>query len=254
MRHAIPAAIALAIATLSTTPVAVHAGGYVEPITPMATPDAPITPQAYGWGGLYVGATLGYGCCGDDRLGIGRHTPAGSVTAQEYNAINLRPEGAYGGLRVGYRYEISGFILAPELAYETGLSHEGDFPAVASFASGHAKSDVRSMLGLRLKAGMSLDNQTYVYGIAGGVRAKVDYTARFTGGTPFWGEYTTTGHVLGLGVERQLTPKLALTIEYEHVNLGTERLTAPEPGSVDTLVTNATPKWHAIKFGLNYRF
>ena len=219
-----------------------HAGGFVAPVVQPAV--APIVETVSSdWAGAYVGGTLGYAFNGKDRVGVSQ-TPEGAV----YDSETLKLSGANLGLRLGYRWQRDNWVYGPELGFEGGKI-EDSFEAADGYS---AKSEIKNVLALRFKTGYLVQPETLVYGIVGVARAKVDYQTQGTGaGGPigYDDSFSRTGYILGLGVERQLSDRWSVTGEYEYANFGKERLHDGTTG-----YTRATPKYHNVKLGVNFRF
>lgn len=227
----------LAAATVMTAGAA-NAGGYIAPIIQDEVPvivapvAAPLT-----WQGAYLGATLGYACCGDDRVGF--HDANDNYLG---DIGTLKIAGLNGGLRLGYRWENAQWVFGPELGYEIGKISD-DLTYAAGTPAATASNDVNSVLALRFKAGRIVNDNTLVYGIAGVARGDFDYEV-----DSVTESFKANGYVLGLGAERRVSERLSVTGEWEYANFG----------STDVQYTNgvtvATPKYHNFRVGLNYRF
>lgn len=229
---------ALIAAPLSVaTALAANAGGFVAPVVEPAI--APVVEVAAGdWQGAYAGATLGYAFGGEDRVGLALN--GGAVS--DYDKLEL--SGVNAGVRVGYRWQRNNWVFGPELGFEGGKI-EDSFNADGVDAS----SEIKNVLALRFKTGYAVNPETLVYGIVGVARAEVDYSVEGLGADISDGSLSRTGYVVGLGAERKLTERLSLTGEYEYANFGKETLTDAAGYS-----TEATPKYHNVKLGLNFRF
>lgn len=219
----------------------VLAGGLAEPaMEPPVTAPAQAFAKArplQGWQGGYAGLSLGYGFQGDDRFGL--HDSA--TDASLGNIGTLKGSGAEAGLRLGYRWQAGTWVFGPELGY-TGTRVEDRVTGTAAAVEHTGKSSVEGLLALRWKTGVDLGD-TLVYGTAGLGRAKVDYSLDGASG-----DFTTNAYVLGLGIERRLNDRWSLTGEYEYVGLGK---TGRDFGA---LRTEATPSYHSLSVGLNFRF
>ncbi|WBU60360.1 outer membrane protein [Paracoccus albus] len=244
----LPFAIALAAVTSA------GAGGYTAPtvetpIEVLPTPVAPLT-----WQGAYVGGTLGYAFGGDDEVGIGQGDTRHYTTLDD----KLELSGVNYGLRLGFRGQRNiderfDWVFAGELGYEAGSIEDKVSDGIYT-----AKSEINSVLALRIKSGvLNAAKDTWFYGIAG--VGKVDFDYSVTGGSAVAGAagavnidkegQSATGYILGLGVERKMNERLSLTGEWEYHNYGKEHLE-----DVAGRSTEATPDWHQIKIGLNYQF
>lgn len=219
-------------------------GGYVAPVVEVE----PVIAEPQLWDGAYIGGTLGYAFGGDDKVGIGQ----GQVTTLTTPG-SLDIGGANYGLRLGFRNQIErerrDWVVGAEISYEMGKIDD-------EFAAGgyKASTEVNNMLALRLKNGiLNKDQSTLYYGIIGVGRLDYDYAVNGTGagGSIALNKegVTSTGYILGLGVERKLSEHLSLTGEWEYASFKKEHLEDAKGKS-----TEVTPKFHNIKLGLNYQF
>ena len=233
----------LLAATLSlATAATAHAGGYTTPVVePIVAPIVEAAPAD--WQGGYAGLTLGYAFNGEDEVGIDQ-PPRGSGAG---TPDELKLSGANAGVRVGYRWQRDRWVFGPELGYEGG-SIKDDF----STAGYDAESKIKNVLALRFKTGYVLNNGVMVYGIVGAARAKVDYKVEGDGEhgpIALNDDFSENGYIVGLGAEKMLNERLSLTGEYEYANFGKTTL-----ADANDVATRATPKYHNIKVGLNFKF
>lgn len=238
--YALPKTIAIASLSLGTV-AAANAGGYVPPI--VETDVAPIITAAPEWQGAYGGLTVGYAFAGDDDVGVQTGINSGTPDDLTLSGLNA-------GLRVGYRWQRERWVFGPELGFEGG-DIKDDFTTDGY----EAESKIKNVLALRFKTGYVLDNDMLFYGIVGVARAKIDYKVRGGVTSGAFGpinvndDYSKTGYIVGLGIEKMLNERMSLTGEYEYANFGKETLNDGMGGS-----TRATPDYHNIKVGLNFRF
>ncbi|RCW79924.1 outer membrane protein [Paracoccus lutimaris] len=234
---------ALVAATLSlATTATAFAGGYAAPVVdPVVAPIVESAPAD--WQGGYAGLTLGYAFNGDDEVGIDQ-PPRGSGAG---TPDELTLSGANAGLRVGYRWQRDRWVFGPELGYEGG-DIKDDF----STAGYDAESKIKNVLALRFKTGYVLNNGVMLYGIVGAARAKIDYKVEGDGehgAIDLNDDYSENGYIVGFGAEKMLTERLSLTGEYEYANFGKKTLSDDAD-----VATRATPKYHNVKVGLNFKF
>lgn len=226
---------------------AAQAGGYVPPVVEPA-PVAPVVVAPVGaWQGGYGGLTLGYAFSGKDEVGI--DTPTGVTTPGK-----LELSGANAGLRLGYRWQKDRWVFGPELGYEAG-NIEDSVSFGDDTISTEVTSKVKNVLALRMKTGYAVRPDLLVYGIAGIARADIEYKVDVdTAGTSESQnrDFKENGFVVGLGVEKQLTERMSLTGEYEYAQFGKTDRTFTIDGKSAT--TEATPKYHNVKVGLNFKF
>lgn len=236
-----PRAATLACAALM--PCALWAAGPETP-PPPAIPSAPTTATpAPDWAGAYGGLTLGYALPGQDAVGV---SPVGNPASIAIGQLDN--EGMNGGLRLGYRWQIGMMVIGPELAFETG-----DIRDRFSAGGYDAETRLSRALSLRLKAGLAQPAWgTQIYAIAGLSHGTFDYAVTGSGAAgpaAIDSSFSANGHVLGLGIERQIGDRLSVTGEYEHSSFGKTRL--EDAGGA---ATQATPRFHNVKLGVNLRF
>ena len=244
--HALPKIITAASLTLGTALTAT-AGGYTPPVAEVGVV-APIVETASDWQGAYGGLTLGYAFSGEDEVGFTDSTgTAGDLGKLELNGVN-------GGLRVGYRWQRGNWVFGPELGYEAG-NIEDSVSFGDDTVSTEVTSKVKNVLALRMKTGYAVRPDLLVYGIAGIARADIEYKVDVdTAGTSASQnrDFKENGFVVGLGVEKQLTERMSLTGEYEYAQFGKTDRTFTIDG--ESATTEATPKYHNVKVGLNFKF
>lgn len=148
-------------------------------------------------------------------------------------------------------------MFGPEIGYEGGsVKDETNADVIGTIyedSNFKAESKIKSMVALRMKTGYTVTPDTLVYGIVGVGRADVDYEMTQTpldgsGSASLTDNYTKTGYILGLGVEKQINEKWSVTGEYEYANFGKESL------QFGDLTTEATAKYNNVKLGVNFRF
>lgn len=235
---------AAVIAACAMAAPAALAGGYQPPVVePVVV--APVAEVSYGdWSGAYVGATLGYVVAGNERVGF---SDAADAYLGDVGEVDLT--GPTAGIRLGYRVQRDAWVFGVELGYEA-MNVDGDVSFDNAVGIGTITSNVENVLALRFKTARVIDEQTLVYGIAGLARGKFSYD--LDGVVPPAADtsvgYHHSGYVLGLGVERRLSERLSVTGEWEYANFGKTDL------DLGGVVTRATPKYHQLRLGLNYRF
>lgn len=228
-----------AAALLMGSTLSAHAGGFIAPIVDTEVEIPAAAPVVGDWQGAYAGLTLGYAFGGDDEVGVDR--PEVSSPA------SLELSGANAGLHLGYRWQRDRWVFGPELGFETGNIRD-------SFSVGgyEAHSKIKNVLALRMKTGYVTNNDMLIYGIIGYARAKVDYRVEGDGADgpiAVNDEFSRSGYIIGLGAEKKLNERMSLTGEYEYANFGKETLE-----DASGVSTRATPDYHNIKLGLNFRF
>ena len=175
--------------------------------------DAPAT---FGWGGMYLGGTLGYGWGSSKTYynNNGKHYPDG-----DHPWSNNDPSGALAGVTIGYNFQASDRWVAGiegdlSMADISGQDHMywGD--------GHHWETGWGALFTLRGRVGYEL-GKNLIYATAGvatvdsneyNIGDNADQSAGNTG----W----RWGWALGFGVERQFSDRLSGKVEYLHVGLG----------------------------------
>lgn len=230
MRYTVRFSVVAASAAVLLSVPAAHAGGYIAPVLDVAPPVPVVSAPVADWQGAYAGITLGYAFGGDDDIGV--RPPGGNIGSAEITGANA-------ALRLGYRWQRNRWVVGPEISYGVGEIDDS-----FDFAGGEFESEANDLLGIRLKTGYLVRPDTLVYGIAGWQEGDFAYSVN---GNDV--DYDADGYVLGLGVERRLTDRMSLTGEYEYSDFGSTDVEIV-PGATSV----ATPSFHNVKVGLNFRF
>lgn len=190
-----------------------------------------ITEAMYDWTGLYGGLNAGYGFGGDDRVGL--NPTFGRVG-------DLEVSGIFGGAQIGYNHQTDRIVLGVE--GDIQLSGISDDDRTAFDMS----SDVNFFGTLRVRGGLAFD-QTMIYATGGLAFADIDYKVQGAG-VNINDNYSKLGYAVGAGIEHAFDEDWSVKLEYLYVGLGRERLS--DAGET----TYATPSFHAVRVGVNYRF
>ena len=184
-------------------------------------------PAAYGpatsWAGLYVGASVGYAWGEGEQLTV--------------STFETDLDGAVYGAQVGYNFQRDNIVFGVEASFN-GADMEGD-----EF-DGQVTTEVDWYATAVARLGYSFGD-FLVYGF-GGV-AWGDVTIGFLGSES---EETHLGWTAGLGVERALSDRFSLRLEYAHVDLGTEDHFKSEC----EVVCEGSAEFDVVKVGVNYKF
>lgn len=181
---------------------------------------ADVGPMPYDWTGLYAGINGGYAFAGDDRIGIaGVHVG------------DLSLNGLFGGVQLGYNHQMESIVLGVETDMQ--LADIDDFHPDAS--------DQIDWFGTtRLRLGVAADRALFY--VTGGLA--------YGGGnykelvTPVSKDYSRLGWAAGAGLEYAMTDHLSVKGEYLYANFG----------RFDVGQTIATPDFHSVRLGLNFKF
>ncbi len=226
----------VAAAPLAIIAGAANAGGFIAPVVEPTIAPVLETAAPADWAGGYAGATLGYAFSGEDRFGL--------ANGEDFrgNVGTLDLSGANAGLRVGNRWQRDNWVFGPELAYDAGKIEDTVNGTVDGVAH-EGTSEITGVLSLTAKVGYAVSPDVLIFGKSGVARADVDYSLDGVNQ-----DYSKTGYIVGLGVEKRINDRWSVTGEYEYANFGKE-----DRVFGDT-TTEATAKYNNIKVGLNFRF
>lgn len=219
--------------------LAAQAGGYASPVVEPVPAAPPVQPVDNGnWEGGYAGVTLGYAFEGKDEVGV--FGPGDSYLGE---IGEMKTDGVNGGVRAGYRWQRGKWVFGPEVSFEAGDMKGDTDGVIAGGVPMDAESKINNIVALRMKTGYAVRPDVLVFGTAGVARADVDYSL---GGVD--DDFSTTGYIVGLGVEKQFNDRMSLTAEYEYAEFDKEEM------DLGGFTTEATPKYNNVKVGLNFRF
>jgi outer membrane immunogenic protein len=183
---------------------------------------ADMSPMAYDWTGLYAGVNGGYAFSGSDSVGIVGRGPVGDLTLH----------GMFGGVQLGYNHQINNIVLGVETDFQGGDIHDS--------LSGIASDRIDWFGTLRGRAGFAAD-RALIYATGG---------LAYGGGTykefvpPAKDNYSRIGWTLGAGVEYAVSDSMSVKAEYLYTNFGRFTVGA----------TQATPDFHSVRLGVNFKF
>ena len=192
-------------------------------------------PAVASWSGFYAGVSLGYACCGRDRVQLAPAPPGVIGTMHEAGAI--------AGGHFGRDWQRGNFVAGVEASLSFGdIGDSLTSGTASSSVSINPVAEVRGRLG-RVRG----DGLLYVTG--GLAAARVDYAAADTGvPSDIRSSFTTPGVSVGFGYEQMISQNWSLRGEYCYSLFQAKNLT----DGVQT--TRATPDFHALRIGLSHRF
>lgn len=227
----------IAAAALATGAQAADLG---VPRQPVAT--AVIAP-VWTWTGFYAGAHIGYGW--------GR---ANWNFVQTAGFVSPSTNGVFGGVQVGYNYQINNIVVGLEADASAADMHGWRSCPNPAFT---CASRVNFLGSLRGRVGYAFD-RALVYATAGlGIGS---FRNRTYNAAPvaLFGTYNTTrvGLAVGAGVEYAFTPNWTVKAEYMYYHFGSgTQLAGPGSldgvGGADVRIRNDV---HTLKLGVNYLF
>lgn len=206
----------------------------------------------FSWTGFYIGGNFG---------GAWNHQ---SVTDSLFglNFSNASNDGAFmGGGQVGFNYQFSNVVLGVEWDIDwignnnnitnNGISVPGIGPARVSSNNGWITT-------LAARFGVTYDNWLF-YGKAGGGwvgNTNVTITNATTGASvTIFDNNTSSGWLVGAGIEWALASNWSVKIEYNYLGLNSRTFVVPAGGFFggDTFITS-NPNVQTAKIGFNYLF
>ncbi|WP_209016319.1 outer membrane beta-barrel protein [Roseibium sp. RKSG952] len=199
---------------------------------------------------FYLGLNAGYGFGGTDRFGL--RTGGGT-----FDIGNLKPSGAYGGIRGGWRGVVPAtggrdYVYGFELGYDFG-SLEDTVSRQIGTTTVTGGSEISDVLSLKFRNGLTNKSGSVLYFVSFGlVQGEVATTNSTTsGGTTraFEEKGRRNGLSASIGAEHQLNDNWSITGEYEYVQFESKDVVFGSGFS-----TKSTPKYSGLRVGLNYKF
>ncbi|MCO4318299.1 porin family protein [Phyllobacterium sp. 21LDTY02-6] len=228
-------AIGLFFSALALSGSALAADAVIE-----TAPEAVLADPGFSWTGFYAGVNAGYGFGGDDEVGV----RSGGVYLG--NIGTIEQSGFIGGGQIGYNYQINNWVIGLEADFQ-GAGLEDSTAGSVDGIGVEAESSIDWFGTLRPRVGYAWD-RTLIYGTGGLAYGRVNYKAAVEGDTFLDQDKTRAGWVAGAGIEHAFTDHLTAKLEYQYVNFG--KYTVSEDG----FSTEATPDFHSVRVGLNYKF
>jgi outer membrane immunogenic protein len=220
----------------------------LAPATAYAADLGPATPEPidavlpFSWTGFYAGVNAGYGFGGNDRAGV--HLD--NVFLGDVGT--LENSGFLGGVQAGYNYQTGSFVFGLEADFQ-GSAIEDTASRTALGITARARSNIEWFGTVRPRIGYAFD-RTLVYATGGLAYGDVDYNGWADGVKVLSDNSTRIGWVAGAGVEQAITDHFSVKLEYQFVDFDSYNIT----GLGGRLSTKATPEFHSVRVGLNYRF
>jgi outer membrane immunogenic protein len=200
--------------------------------------------RAFSWTGFYVGAHGGV-ATGDTS---GRTDFGGLTTIDsDYDMSG----GIWGG-HIGYNHQRGHIVFGAEGTW-SALDMQGD-TSCGLLATCRRSTDWLATVVGRL--GYAMD-RAMVYGLAGVAWGKVETDSDALGLLQFSGSETHVGWVAGVGLEYAVTANILARVEYNHVDLGSERqdLDVSILGTtVGTVPSKVDLSADIIKVGVSWKF
>lgn len=218
----------------------VQAADLAVPREPIA---AAVMAPVWSWTGFYAGAHLGYGW--------GR---ANWNFIQAATFVSPSPSGIFGGVQVGYNYQINNIVVGLEGDVSAADMSSWSFCPNPAFT---CASRVNFLGSVRGRVGYTFD-RALIYATAGlGIGSFRNRTYDAATVTQF-GSYSSTraGLAVGAGLEYAFTPNWTMKAEYMYYHFGSGTQLAG-PGSLDGALgsdVRIRNDVHTVKIGINYLF
>lgn len=260
------AALAAGLLSLSGATVAM-ADGYQRP--------GPVAPRAFSWTGFYIGGNGGWARSNDQTVHVLETNPGlpGGTPVDIFsdNFGSLSPSGGFGGVQVGANLQIGAVVLGFEadgqladIAGDSSATVDYSFQGVPDgrTVTVATSNRVNRFGTLRPRIGLAWD-RTLVYATGGLAWGRVGHTMSWDLGP---GDFAATdkfagtqvGYVVGGGIEHAFAPRVSLKVEYQYIDLGTQRYTAQEfpvdpTDGIFKVQTDTRTDFHTVRLGLNFK-
>jgi len=210
----------------------------------------PIAP--YTWTGWYIGANAGYGVGqGQGNFAFGPGTPGPGI-----ETFNAMPGGGFGGIQLGYNYQINSIVLGGETDIQGAGISDTRTCLLHCIAGTSALIDQKlNWFGTtRARAGLATGPVlTYVTAGAAYGGTETGLTTIANGATSSSiTSATKTGWTWGTGVEAALGGNWTAKAEYLYVDLGSS--SAANTVAVPAGTLNVKNQTQIFRGGVNYRF
>ena len=185
-------------------------------------------PGAFNWTGLYVGGDVGGGWGNDHWTFVDTVPPGHTAIPAGFNEGSHNVSGWLAGGQIGYNWQTGPWVLGGELKWDwADLTGDHLTPTFRNLL----RTEVDSVGLLTGRVGYAWD-KFLLYGKGGVAWVHDEYGRGFgvaLGGFPAGTIFAEAddwraGWTVGAGLEYALARKWSLAVEYDHVDLGTERV------------------------------
>jgi outer membrane immunogenic protein len=232
---------------------------------------APAIAQSNSFEGPYIGLAIGYGES-SVKEGPAFWSQVGQIDFVGTGGENSKATGAIGGVRLGYDWRFDRFTFGVDVSGNwldgsaNGIVLQFDETIVGPSDRVASSTRLKSIIAIKPKLGLVLDDQTRIYGMAGIATARVSRTITGLPGTtgdvfldPGVSDSNSqrmTGYAVGLGVERMIARRFSLTLEFNYIDFGSADFTygGTTFGIPSTMVQSVKATNSATTLGLVYRF
>jgi outer membrane immunogenic protein len=213
-------------------------------------------PLAYGWSGLYVGISGG-GVVSFQGSNIQYFAPASGFAAATPGFV---PEGGFAGGHIGYNWPRDHLVLGIEADVQaTDMSDKyfGTYPSNSGPVGIEARQFVDYFGTVRGRLGYDL-GRTLIYATGGfafgGVRDRLVLTNAGFGTDTLKKDTIMNGFVLGAGAEHNFARAWSAKLEYQYIDLGSEKLSGVPTGGPPINTNRLDTTFQTFRLGLSYHF
>jgi outer membrane immunogenic protein len=206
--------------------------------------------RPFSWTGFYIGANGGYAWQADRRdLVISNNL---GVTLPPTSGFNA--SGGFGGGQVGYNWQGGPLVLGVEADIQGG-SIDDKFHRLVVGNDVRASTDLNPFGTVRGRLGFAFD-RVLLYGTGGFAYGNTHDNIVVNGVANLDNDTTRSGWVAGGGLEYAWDRHLSLKVEYQRLDLGGERMSAPviPPNGIIVFSNKIDHTYDTVRIGLNYRF
>ena len=210
----------------------------------------------FSWTGFYIGVNGGYG----DNFDRNDNFILSNNLGFAASSRGVQPEGGFGGGQLGYNWQQGPLLLGVEAdlqGADVSAGFAGHLVDGGNLLNAHQSIDyfgtVRGRVGFAFYHGLIYATGGFAYG---GVRDQLFLSMPGSGSANLHNDDTRTGFVVGGGVELALAPHWSVKVEYQHIDLGSERLAASvlPPSGITFTSNKIMDVAGTARIGLNYRF
>jgi outer membrane immunogenic protein len=206
-------------------------------------------PSVFSWSGFYAGINGGYGWTERDDLTITNNV-GGSTTPTK----GTSPSGPFAGLQAGYNWQRGNLVVGVETDIQVaGVRDSFDRLVGPDLIDAQAGLDyfgtVRGRIGYAW-------GHTLLYGTGGFAYGGVQDKIVVNGVARPQNSSTETGWVAGGGIEHVFARNWTVKLEYQHLDLGSYKLSAPvlPPNGITVFTSSLEHAYDTVRVGVNYQF
>jgi outer membrane immunogenic protein len=213
------------------------AGGYKDDFVPVQN-----------WAGLYTGFNGGGGWSADTPT----ITVANNFGFFQDTGKRLDAQGGFGGGQIGYNWQRGAFVFGVESDLEIS-NIKDSFKGLVPPDFFDARKQLDYFGTIRGRLGYSFGN-VLVYGTGGFAYGFVHNREFVNGVADAHKDALETGFAAGGGIEYAVTPRISLKAEYQYIDLGSYKLSAPVIPPNGVIITTGTfdNNFNTVRAGINF--